>query len=181
MAPPKKKFRFPPKPKTSSKPQRRSAAPSPSRKGKAFAKPTAPAKPRKVAKPKRPKGPQGPARPIVDNPQAKALAKEIAATILDKKAMDVVMLDVRGMASYADYLVIGSGDTERHVTALAEAVHEKLKPQGHHPLSTEGETTGHWVLLDYGDVVAHLFNNDVRAFYDLEGLWADAPSERVHA
>lgn len=133
-------------------------------------------------KPKRAKPVRVPtSRPVKDNPAAHQLAHDIAAAILDKKATDVVLLDVRGKASYADYLVIGSGDTERHVTALAEAVHEKLKPKGHRPFSTEGETTGHWVLLDYGDVVAHLFNNDVRSFYDLEGLWADAPSERVDA
>lgn len=177
MPPPKKKFyRRPPKAKK---------APTKAPKFHVSKKPSKGAKkaklaPRKLPKPKRPKS-LGPPRPIVDNPAAHQLAREIATAILDKKAIDVVLLDVRGKASYADYLVIGSGDTERHVTALAEAVHEKLKPKGHHPFSTEGETTGHWVLLDYGDVVAHLFNNDVRTFYDLEGLWADAPSERVDA
>ncbi|MBX7116052.1 MAG: ribosome silencing factor [Myxococcaceae bacterium] len=176
--PKKKKFyRQTPKPKVAPKAH---AAKKPS---KVKVKAQARLAPKKgLPKPKRAKPSRVPSsRPVKDNPAAHQLAHDIAGAILDKKATDVVLLDVRGKASYADYLVIGSGDTERHVTALAEAVHEKLKPKGHHPFSTEGETTGHWVLLDYGDVVAHLFNSDVRSFYDLEGLWADAPSERVDA
>jgi ribosome-associated protein len=86
----------------------------------------------------------------------------------------VVLLDVRGMASYADYLVLASGESERQVAAMADAVSQLLKPRGVRPVSTEGQEGGSWVLLDYADVVAHLFQEDSRVFYDLEGLWADA-------
>jgi ribosome-associated protein len=117
--------------------------------------------------------------PIIDNPQAKALAHRIAHTVSEMKGQDVMVLDVRGKASYADYVVIASGDNERLVTAMADAIDDTLRADGVRPLSTEGGGPGNWVLLDYGDVVAHLFQQDARVFYDLEGLWADAPRERV--
>ncbi|WP_224242348.1 ribosome silencing factor [Hyalangium gracile] len=123
--------------------------------------------------------PELPAGPP-ENPRAKALAHKIAQLLLDKKASDVLVLDVRGMASYADYIVLASGESDRQVSAMAENVHVKVKTEdGLHPTGTEGTETGQWVLLDYGEVVAHLFLNDVRAFYDLEGLWADAPREKL--
>jgi ribosome-associated protein len=114
-----------------------------------------------------------------ENPRAKALAQQLAAAVLDKKAADVLILDVRGMTSYADYFVLASGESERQVAAMAENCVVKLKEQGEHPIGSEGMETGRWVLIDYGEVVAHLFFQDVRAFYDLEGLWADAPREQV--
>jgi ribosome-associated protein len=117
------------------------------------------------------------ARPA--SPAAEALARRIAALALDKKSLDVVILDVRGMTSYADYFVIASGDSERQVSATAEHVREELKRGGVSPVGSEGFQSGHLVLLDYGEVVAHLFQNDARVFYDLEGLWSDAPRERV--
>ncbi|MCP3162873.1 ribosome silencing factor [Myxococcus qinghaiensis] len=116
-----------------------------------------------------------------ENPQALALARRMAQLLLDKKALDVVILDVRGMTSYADYIVIASGESDRQVSAMAENVHVQLK-QGDEPvraLGTEGVETGQWVLLDYGEVVAHLFLADLRSHYDLEGLWADANREKV--
>lgn len=109
-----------------------------------------------------------------ENKEALELARTIARTVSDKKASDVVVLDVRGMASYADYLVLASAESERQVAAMADAVSEVLKPRGVRPVSTEGRESGSWVLLDYADVVAHLFQTEARAFYDLEGLWADA-------
>lgn len=114
-----------------------------------------------------------------ENPRALELARKIAALVADKKALDVVILDVRGMTSYADYFVVASGESERQVSAMAENVETKLKEDGTRPVGTEGYDTGHWVLLDYGEVVAHLFFTEVRSFYDLEGLWADAPREQV--
>lgn len=119
-----------------------------------------------------------PARPA-ENPEAKALAKRIATLVLDIKALDVVILDVRGMTSYADYFVIASGESERQVSAMADNVLKHLKDEDHKPIGHEGTETGNWVLLDYGEVVAHLFYTEVRSFYDLEGLWADAPREKV--
>ncbi len=125
------------------------------------------------------KPPERASGPIKDNPEAKALAHKIANAIVDTKGTDVLVLDVRGKASYADYIVVASGDTERMVNALAEGVEAKLRPEGKKPIGREGEQTGNWVLLDYGEVVAHLFLSDARGFYDLEGLWADAPREKV--
>lgn len=119
-----------------------------------------------------------PAAPA-ENPRAKAMAKRIAELVLDKKASDVVILDVRGKTSYADYMVIASGESDRQVSAMADAVSTGLKADGVRAVGSEGQETGNWVLLDFGEVVAHLFFSEVRGFYDLEGLWADAPRERV--
>lgn len=119
------------------------------------------------------------ARAPAENAAALALARQIAALAADKKAIDIAILDVRGMTSYADYLVLASGESDRQVTAVADHVEEKLKEQGVRPIGTEGRETGSWVLLDYGEVVVHLFFTEVRAAYDLDGLWADAPREKV--
>lgn len=117
--------------------------------------------------------------PRTENPEALALARSAAHLLVDRKATDVVLLDVRGMSSYADYFVLASGDSERGVVATAEHVRETLKNAGHRTIGTEGFDTGHWVLLDFGEVVVHVFFNEVRAFYDLDGLWADALKESV--
>jgi ribosome-associated protein len=137
--------------------------------------PTAPRK----SKPKKKALPREPAAAPQENARAHALAKRMAALVLDKKASDVVILDVRGLTSYADYFVVASGDSERQVAAMADAVQDKLREDGVRPIGTEGQETGHWVLLDYGEVVAHLFHAEQRSFYDLEGLWADAAREPV--
>jgi ribosome-associated protein len=74
---------------------------------------------------------------------------------------------------------LGSGESERQVGATAEYLREKLREEGFHLIGSEGFETGNWVLLDFGEVVVHLFFTEVRAFYDLDGLWADAPKEKV--
>lgn len=127
----------------------------------------------------RAKAPRADTRPIVENEAARRLAHSMGLAVLEKKALDVVILDVRGKASYADYIVLASGESQPQVRAMAEAIEAKLKPEGNRVLSREGESPGSWLLLDYGDVVAHLFEQEARAFYDLEGLWADAPREQV--
>jgi ribosome-associated protein len=139
-----------------------------------------PAAPRSAPR-KRPRRPApAPATtPRPENPEALALARRAAHLLVDRKATDVVLLDVRGMSSYADYFVIASGDSERGVVSTAEYVRETLKNAGHRTIGTEGFDTGHWVLLDFGEVVVHVFFTEVRAFYDLDGLWADAPKEKV--
>ncbi|MGQ0506640.1 MAG: ribosome silencing factor [Myxococcaceae bacterium] len=115
-----------------------------------------------------------------ENPRAYELAQKIAQLTLDKKALDVVILDVRGKTSYADYFVIASGESERQVAAMADGIQSALKEDDKlYVIGSEGQETGNWVLLDYGEVVVHLFYAEVRAFYDLEGLWADANRERV--
>ncbi len=103
----------------------------------------------------------------------------VAQAGLSKKAEEVVILDVRGLSSVADFFVIMSGNGPRQVNAVAEAVEEELGKLGHKTIGSEGRSVGQWVLLDYGDVVAHVFEPEVRAHYDLEGNWADAPRERV--
>jgi len=86
----------------------------------------------------------------------------------------VVALDVRELTSVADAFLICSGRSNRQVTAIAESVHRTLKKKGIKPLSVEGKSEGQWVLMDYGDVVIHIFYETVREFYDLDGLWRDA-------
>ena len=90
------------------------------------------------------------------------------------KALDVVVLDVRKVASFADSFIICSGRSHRQVTAIAEHIERALKAQGIKLLGIEGLQEGHWVLMDFGDVIIHIFYEPVRAFYDLESLWSDA-------
>lgn len=126
-----------------------------------------------------PKAPAAKPAAPPENAQALALARRIAVLTLDKKALEVILLDVRGLTGYADYLVVASGESEPQLTAIAEHIEQTLKKETLRPLGSEGQGNGHWVLLDYGDVVVHLFEQEARSFYDLEGLWADAPREQV--
>ncbi|MFH1102856.1 MAG: ribosome silencing factor [Pseudomonadota bacterium] len=91
-----------------------------------------------------------------------------------KKATGVVIMDVHDLTSIADTFIICSGRSNRQVTAMAEHIHEDLKKQGLYPLSVEGKKEGHWILLDYGYVIIHVFFEPIRRLYDLEGLWVDA-------
>ncbi len=92
----------------------------------------------------------------------------------DKKALDVVVLDLREVASFTDYFVITSGANARQVQAIADSVEEELKKQKKRPLRIEGYTSAEWVLVDYGDFVVHVFEDKARKFYDLERLWREA-------
>ncbi len=84
------------------------------------------------------------------------------------------------MASFADYFVLASGQTVRQLEAMLESVNEELSPDGLEPMGREGDASSGWLLLDYGDVIVHLFGRDERTYYDLEGLWHDAkPVVRV--
>lgn len=103
------------------------------------------------------------------------LARECARIALDTKAEDLVILDVRGLASFTDYFVIMSGRSTRHVQGLADAISEELSAKRISSRNCEGLKEGQWVLLDYSDVVVHIFYKETRAFYNLEGLWHDAP------
>lgn len=107
------------------------------------------------------------------------LARIVARAGLDKKAEDLVILDVRGISSFADFFVIMSGRSTRHVQGLAQAVDQELRHKKVDAEATEGYNEGRWVLLDYNDVVIHIFYSDVRSFYDLEGLWHDAPRVEI--
>lgn len=98
-----------------------------------------------------------------------------AAYALEKKAYNVRLLEVKGLSSLTDYLLIASGRSDRQVQAIAEGVRLGLK-QDHAtaPLAVEGMNEGRWVLIDYGDVMVHVFQEPVREFYDLDGLWSEA-------
>lgn len=96
--------------------------------------------------------------------------------MLDKKALDVHVLHVAPLTSIADYLVIGSAESDRQTRAIADSVTQTLSRVGRRPLSLEGTTSGQWVLIDFGDVVAHVFRHDTRSHYALERLWSDARS-----
>ena len=99
--------------------------------------------------------------------------------VMGKKAIDLVVLDVQGLTSVSDIFIICSGRSNRQVSAIAEYIQVNLKKHAIKPLSVEGKKEGHWVLLDYGHVIIHVFYEPVRAFYDLEGLWIDA--KRIEA
>jgi ribosome-associated protein len=95
-------------------------------------------------------------------------------TALGKKALHLVVLDVHELSSVADVFIICSGRSNRQVKAIAEHIQVELKKQNIKPLSTEGMSEGHWVLMDYGNIIIHIFYEPVRSFYDLESLWIDA-------
>jgi ribosome-associated protein len=109
--------------------------------------------------------------------QSKDRALLAADYALDKKAFNLRILEVKGLSTLTDYLLIASGRSDRQVQAIAEGVRLGLK-QDHDllPLAVEGMNEGRWVLLDYGDVMVHVFQEPVREFYDLDGLWSEAPT-----
>ena len=103
------------------------------------------------------------------------LALKVAEAALDKKAARIEIIDVRGKVDYTDYVVVMSGRSDRQVTAIARGIEEDVKHKyGARCSGVEGLPQGNWVLLDFGDVVAHIFHQDTRGYYDLEGLWLDA-------
>ncbi len=108
---------------------------------------------------------------------SKELARKIAKYADAKKARDVLILDVRELSPVTDYFVIGSANNNILTRAIVDNIEDELAKEDCHPLHKEGYGEGNWVLLDYGDVVAHIFIEDERDFYNLEQLWADAPSE----
>lgn len=95
-------------------------------------------------------------------------------SVLGKKASDPVLLDVRHLTSLADAFLICHGTSNRQVSAIAEYIQRDLKKQGINALSVDGLKEGHWVLMDYGHVIIHVFFESTRSFYNLEGLWSDA-------
>ena len=94
---------------------------------------------------------------------------------LDKKAYDLLLLDVSERSSLAEYFLICTGRSDTQVQAITQSIQENLARVGRRPRSVEGYSAGHWVLIDYGDVVVHIFQESVRDFYDLVRLWARAP------
>jgi ribosome-associated protein len=111
-----------------------------------------------------------------DPESGRQLALWIAEAGLDKKAGGIEIIDVRGKVDYADFVVVMSGRSDRQVSAIARGIEEDLKlKHGARCSGVEGLSGGNWVLIDFSDVVAHIFHRDTRGYYDLEGLWMDAP------
>jgi ribosome-associated protein len=105
---------------------------------------------------------------------ARETATAIAVAALDKKAVGVEVLDVAGKIDYADFLVIMTGRSDRHAQSLAQSIEDSLRSKGVRPVAIEGMSHGTWVLMDFGDVVVHVFQQEARQLYDIEGLWLDA-------
>jgi ribosome-associated protein len=115
-----------------------------------------------------------------DVPTAEELAALIAEYASDVKAIDLVELDLREVLGYTDYFVISSGNTDRQTKAIHDRIHEGLKKEhGILPRRVEGLAEGRWILMDYLDVVVHIFTPDAREFYRLEQLWGEAPRRAV--
>jgi ribosome-associated protein len=106
-------------------------------------------------------------------------AREFAAFALEKKGKDVVILELAGLTDIADSFVIASGMSERHVRTVADGVERGFKDKGILPISTEGYDEGRWIIMDYGDVLVHVFLEDLRELYDLESLWIEAKRQTV--
>ncbi len=111
------------------------------------------------------------------NPLDKALLS--ANIILERKATDPVLFEVGRLTTITDYFLIASGKSSRQVQAIAQHLERRMKEEGFIPFGIEGERDGHWILLDYGDVVVHIFYQPIREFYDLEGLWVEAPRVEI--
>ncbi|MFA5523928.1 MAG: ribosome silencing factor [Tissierellales bacterium] len=99
----------------------------------------------------------------------------------DRKAFDIKVLEISKLTSIADYFVIASGNSQRQVMAISDDIEEKMHINGYDIIHKEGYSTGNWILLDYGDVIVHIFHKEDRNFYNLERLWADAEDMNVEA
>ncbi|MFA6541875.1 MAG: ribosome silencing factor [Bacteroidota bacterium] len=110
---------------------------------------------------------------------SKSLSKKIANAALSKKANDIVIMDIKKLTTMADFFVVCSVDSDPQARAVADAVKHDLLAEGELPVRKEGYSEGRWILLDYIDVVIHIFHRDVRSYYNLEKLWGDAKFEYV--
>ncbi|HEX6862757.1 MAG TPA: ribosome silencing factor [Thermoanaerobaculia bacterium] len=110
--------------------------------------------------------------PLLDTTER---VREAVAAADDRKAVDLKVLHLQKVSDFTDYFLICSGTSERQVQAIADAVQEKLRAARVRPLHVEGFNRGQWVLIDYGDLVVHIFQEEPRRFYALERLWGDAP------
>lgn len=101
--------------------------------------------------------------------------REAVLAAEDRKAIDLKVLQLEKISDFTDYFILCSGSSERQVQAIADAIDERLRAEKVRPLHVEGYNRGQWVLLDYGDFVVHIFQDETRRFYSLERLWGDAP------
>lgn len=109
------------------------------------------------------------------SPTVREMVQAAVAAAQDRKAIEIRVLALDEVSDFTDYFLVCSGATERQVQAISDAVEERLRGHGLRPLHVEGYRHGWWTLLDYGDLVLHVFTDDKRAYYGLERLWADAP------
>jgi len=98
---------------------------------------------------------------------------------LEKKAKNIIILNMQKVTSFADYSIVCSGTSDRQVQSIAQAIEENMKKNGFLPLGIEGERTAQWILMDYADIIVHVFYEPVRDFYDMERLWSDAPRMEI--
>ena len=111
--------------------------------------------------------------------KSRDLAIQAAKAALEKKALDVTVLDLSGLTVIADYFVICSGESTTQVKAIAEFIEQEFANERLRPLGVEGAAYSHWILLDYGDVIIHVFERETRAYYNLEKLWMDAKTIEI--
>lgn len=104
---------------------------------------------------------------------SKTVVDKVVEILNDKKATDVDVIDISGVTILADYFVVCSGTSTTHIKALSDELEEKMEQLGHRHLHKEGYNSARWILLDYGDVVVHIFHEEDRHFYNLERLWSD--------
>jgi len=112
---------------------------------------------------------------------SKALARHAALAALKIKAQDVKILDLTKLGSFADYFIIAGGSSDRQVEAIANSIELEMKKLGRKPIGSEGYQHAQWIILDYGDIVAHVFYRNMREVYDIEKLWSDARATRVRS
>ena len=105
--------------------------------------------------------------------EAREMVKKIHSALEDKKADDLTVIDITEVSCLADYFIITNGENNNQVQAMADSVDEAMTKAGHNARGIEGYSTANWILLDYGDVVVHIFSKDDRRFYDLERIWRD--------
>jgi len=116
---------------------------------------------------------------VIKQSDAKKTVLQCTNAALDKKAKNLIILKVKELSSFTDYFIICSGTSDRQVKGIATSIEETLKKAGVLPLGIEGKDSGNWILMDYGDVIIHIFYEPTREFYDIERLWSDVPGMTV--
>jgi ribosome-associated protein len=116
-----------------------------------------------------------PLNPGIKNMESLDKTKLCFKIVMERKAIDPIMFEVEHLTSISDYFLIASGSSSRQVQAIANHLQKRMREEGFRTYGVEGDREGHWVLMDYGDVIVHLFYQPYREFYDLEGLWVEAP------
>ena len=105
----------------------------------------------------------------------RSIVRIAAEAALDKKATDLTLLHVEGLTSFCDWFVLCNGSNSRQIQAIGQSIVDSLKAEGHKPLGVEGMAQSKWILIDLGDILVHVFDESMRGYYDLDGLWVDAP------